>query len=208
VHPLLVVRDVRHVWASLLDKPYAANGITAEDPPLRLRLYRFKQDWELFRQSDWPVLRYESLVADPEGTLRQACRQLGLPWDEAMLTWPKAEVDIADACWGNASFRTTRGTNLIETLARYTRRPSKPAMPAEDLHWLEREFREFNLENGYPVSIETTAAVQHVSRSVPTFEATRRYAWETKRKPVRWLLKCLGIPYRKLIQRRSMKKAA
>lgn len=208
VRALLVVRDVRRVWASLLKKPYACDGITAEDPPLRLRLLRFREDWELFLRRNWPVLRYESLLADPEGTLRQACYQLDLPWDEAMLTWPKAEEDIVDTSWGNESFRASRGINLTESLARYTGRSSKPSMPPEDLCWLEKEFRDFNLENGYPTAIETKAMLQHVSRSAPSFEVTRRYEWETKRKPLRWLLSRLGIPYRKLIERRSIKRAA
>ena len=61
VTPLLIVRDVRDTWASLLTKPYGMNGFTAEDPPLRLRFRRFKEDWELFRAKGWPILRYESL---------------------------------------------------------------------------------------------------------------------------------------------------
>ena len=99
-------------------------------------------------------------------------------------------------------------SGLIETLARYADRPTRLVIPTEDLDWLQREFAEFNLDNGYRVSMDNAAVLQHAARSAPSFEATRRYAWETKRKPVRWLLTCLGIPYRKLIERRSMKKAA
>ena len=40
VRPLLIVRDVRHVWNSLCRKPYGRNGTTAEDPPLRARMRR------------------------------------------------------------------------------------------------------------------------------------------------------------------------
>ena len=43
VHPLLVVRDVRAVFNSLLKKHYGSNGITAEEPPLRMRLRRFRE---------------------------------------------------------------------------------------------------------------------------------------------------------------------
>ncbi len=90
VPPLLIVRDVRKVWASLVGKTYGLNGLTAEDPPLRLRFRRFLSDWELFRDEGWPILRYESLVADPKKTLRQACQDLALPWDDGMVRWPKA----------------------------------------------------------------------------------------------------------------------
>ncbi len=86
VRPLLVVRDLRKVWASLLTKPYACNGITAEDPPLRMRIRRFVDDWRQFRQMDWPILRYEDLLEEPRAALEETCVRLGLPWDEAMLT--------------------------------------------------------------------------------------------------------------------------
>src|SRR3954453_17075932 len=45
VRTLLVLRDLRTVWASLHKKSYGRNGITAEDPPLRLRIRRFIEDW-------------------------------------------------------------------------------------------------------------------------------------------------------------------
>ena len=47
VLPLLVVRDVRSVFRSLLGKDYGSNGITAEEPPLRMRLRRFEEDWNI-----------------------------------------------------------------------------------------------------------------------------------------------------------------
>ena len=46
VYPLLVVRDLRDLWASLVGQSFTANGITAEDPPLRLRLRRFASSVE------------------------------------------------------------------------------------------------------------------------------------------------------------------
>jgi hypothetical protein len=207
VHPLLVVRDVRKVWESLLKKPYACDGITAEDPPLRLRLFRFNEDWSLFRRMGWPVLRYESLVESPEGTLRSACRALGLPWDPSMVTWPKSVCEIADGTWGSESFRGTRGNNLKDTLAQ--RAKAKPlAISKEDLAWLERTFRAFNVDNNYPTNVQNDAPAMHQKPSAPSFQVTRRYEWETRRKPLRWLLSRFGVPYRKLIERRSHKRAA
>lgn len=206
VRPLLVVRDLRHVWSSLRSKPYGRNGITAEDPPLRVRVRRLVTDWQTFLLHDWPILRYEDLVEQPRETLPATCRKLELPWDEAMLTWPKPEEEILDARWGNANFRGSRGADLLETLRRAPDKPRRLQIPGEELDWLQREFREFNAANGYPLEIggvDTTAA--------PTpqgFDATRRYEWETRRKPVRWLLARLGVPYRKLIERRSIRKRA
>jgi len=207
VRPLLIVRDVRPVWASLLRKPYARNGITAEDPPLRLRLRRFKADWEAFRQAGWPLLRYESLIAEPQQTLKEACLRLGLPWDPAMLHWPKAPEQIADSRWGNETFWNTRGSTLAATLGRYAAQNRRRPMAAEDLDWLETEFREFNLASGYPLTGAWGADDRRVHAS-PSFEVTRRYEWETRRKPVRWLLSRLGFRNGPLIERRNVRKVA
>jgi hypothetical protein len=209
VRPLLMIRDVRHVWASLLHKPYGRNGITAEDPPLRMRMRRFKEDWELSRRMGWSILRYESLRADPRTSLQEACVELGLAWSEAMIEWPKRPEDIGDPARGNRSFWATRERNLPETLSRYSGRFSAEIIAADDLHWLEAEFREFNLENGYPERIEVSAPrAGRPSRAMACFEVTRRYQWEIQGRPIHWLLGHLGLLHRSLIAKRSVKKAA
>jgi hypothetical protein len=208
VHPLLVARDVRKVWSSLLTKPYGVNGFSAEDPPLRLRFRRFKDDWELFRAKDWPILRYESLVEHPEATLRDACRRLGLAWDDTMLNWNKRASEIADAGRGSESFKQTQGQNLCETLARYCGQ-KKPDVPigGGDLAWLESEFQAFNADNDYPLHVDAAASPDDDSSvKICSFQEMRRYRWELQRKPIRWLLDSLGVPDNSLDQR-FMKKA-
>jgi hypothetical protein len=96
VRPLLIVRDLRAVWASLRQKSYGRNGITAEDPPLRLRVRRFVDDWRGLQVGGAAFLRYEDFIAEPTATLQLACRQLQLPWDEAMVSWPKPRQRVAD----------------------------------------------------------------------------------------------------------------
>jgi hypothetical protein len=204
VHPLLVVRDVREVWASLVRKSYGSNGITAEDPPLRMRLRRFLDDWQRFRANDWPILQYEELVGHPRRTLAAACDRLGLPWDEAMLTWPKHSADIADCQLGNKTFWNTRASNLLDTLASYAKQPKITLIPAMDLGWLEDQFREFNAANGYPLHIELPASSAAASPPL-SFATTRRYHWEIARRPIRRLLLMLGFQNRSLIERCSVK---
>jgi hypothetical protein len=78
-----------------------------------------------------------------------------------------------------------------------------------DLDWLESRFREFNEANGYPSSSRSAVAPGNPTiYRLPTFEGTRRYRWETRRKPIRYVLSLLGVPNRKLITRRSEKRAA
>jgi hypothetical protein len=214
VRPLLVLRDVREVWASLLHKPYARNGITAEDPPLRWRLRRFLWDWELFRRRGWPMLRYEKFLIEPEKVLRKSCAELGLAWDRSMLDWPKEPDDIAYAENGNKTFWMTRGNNLTETLACHADRidragTDRTGISNDDWNWLESEFRTFNMENHYPISVEAPqGAINPAKSSAPSFEVTRRYDWETQKRPLRWLLSTLGISNQSLVKRRSVRKVA
>ncbi len=205
VFPLLVVRDLRHVFSSLRRKPYGRNGITAEDPPLRLRVRRFVEDWRVFQRNGWPMLRYEDLVEKPEQALRKVCGNLDLPWDESMLTWPKPDCQIADARWGNGNFRASKDAGLLTTLGNAVYPSYKLQIPAGDLNWLQTEFREFHVANRYAAEIEGVET--SVASTPPGFDATRRYEWETRRKPARRLLVRLGVPYRKLIERRSIRGA-
>ncbi|HEV7819806.1 MAG TPA: sulfotransferase, partial [Burkholderiales bacterium] len=210
VRTLLVLRDLRAVWASLRKKSYGRNGITAEDPPLRLRVRRFIEDWQSAPATGTVLLRYEDFVKMPVSSLQQVCAQLGLPWDSAMLTWPKAAERIADRKNGNGSFWKSRDANLLGTLAPYRDKPIQQALPAAELDWLESEFRDFNIVCGYPLHWNTAATDGLVGAAIhePRFEVTRRYKWETAQKPFRWLLARLGRPNTTLIDRRSWKRAA
>ena len=102
---------------------------------------------------------------------------------------------------------------MAASLERFRKERTLPWLPASDLHWLETEFRDFNLANGYPLAWSTTAfadlaAVETSSLDVPNFEVTRRYKWETAQKPFRWLLSQFGRRNTTLIDRRSWKRAA
>lgn len=191
VRPLLVVRDVRAVWASLAGKRYGANGTTAEDPPLRLRLRRFLEDWEEFVARGWPRLQYEAFVREPQAELEKACSALGLPWDGAMMSWPKPAEDIADRRHGNPTFLKSRRGGLLESLDRGGRQEVRGAIGGEDLAWMEQEFRAFNEANGYPAHVEGGAA--HAGRAQPSFASTRRAKWRRREKPLRAMLWALGL---------------
>jgi hypothetical protein len=211
VRTLLVLRDLRSVWASLRNKPYGRNGITAEDPPLRLRVRRFVEDWRSTQQCGGATLRYEDFVAAPTDSLQRACEALNLPWDVSMLTWPKPPERIADRKNGNESFWATRGANLMSTIKQFRDKSAVPLLPADDLSWLETEFRDFNYANGYPLMLKSARGDkdrEHSAIQLPSFEVTRRYKWETAQKPFRWLLAQLGRPNTTLIDRRSRKQAA
>jgi hypothetical protein len=186
VRPLLLIRDVRFVWDSLVRKPYGRNGTTAEDPPLRVRLRRFKDDWEHFRRMRWPIVRFESLLIEPENTLRETCRSLGLPWDPGMMTWAKDPAHIADTRHGNETFRASRGSSLLATVMAQPKVLNHTL--ADDLKWLETEFEEFNIANHYPLSLPSTIAAQRATqRAIPRYSVTRDCERESLRRPLPWL---------------------
>jgi hypothetical protein len=98
----------------------------------------------------------------------------------------------------------------LKTLAKYGP-GGKPSLPSNDFAWLETEFRDFNEANGYPIHLASPSesrAFTECPLAAPSFEITRRYVWETSRKPFRWLLAQLGRPNTKLIDQRSWKRAA
>ncbi len=187
VRPLLVCRDVREAYASLRTKRYGRNGTTAEDPPLRLRFRRFREDWELFRANDWPMLHYDQFLLDPEEVLAQACIKLALPWDDAMLTWPKPKSAIFDTRHGNETFRQSCGGSLWSSL-KPPGNPGQLLIPAGDHQWLETEFARYNEVNGYPRHLPLAADADANDCDLPCFSATRRVQWRQQRVPLQYLL--------------------
>lgn len=188
VRPLLVCRDVRATYASLRTKRYGANGTTAEDPPLRLRFRRFREDWELFQANGWPILSYEQFLLDPEEVLAGTCFKLQLPWDDAMLSWPKPKAAIFDTRHGNEMFRQSCADSLRNSL-RPSRKPAHQlVIPNGDHRWLENEFAHYNQANGYPAHLALPAAVAEDDRDLPCFSVTRRLHWRRRRMPLRYLL--------------------
>jgi hypothetical protein len=175
VRPLLVVRDVRSVFNSLIRKKYGRNGITADDPPLRLRLRRFLEDWKLFTDRGWPMLRYEDFTNDPHNVLRAMCEKLEIGWDDAMATWPKKLEHIADPGFGNETFVLSRGSSLEATVKPSLASIKTDHIPPGDLEWMEREFAGMNHRMSYPEHVAATADPALGHRAVPRFENTRRY---------------------------------
>lgn len=197
VHPLLVVRDLRNVFNSLLGKSkYARNGITAEDPPIRTRLLRLKEDWKLFRDKRWPLIRYEDLAHRGADVLREACGGLSLPWDDAMVSWTKRVEDMADAKYGNATFHQSRKSSLADTLDTSLAKVKVRHVPPGDLEWLEREFADFNRDMRYPAHVDRGGAwTSDAQSAVAKFENTRRFERQKRKHWISGMLqRVLGRP--------------
>ena len=173
--PLLVVRDVRAVFVSLMKKNYGFNGTTAEQPPLRVRFRRFLEDWQLFQARRWPILKFEDLLRDGIATLQKTCDALRLSWDEGMVLWPKRLSDIAYVnAANNRTFKESvaKGTLAAATLGDKTR-ADLDSLPQSELEWLEAAFSSYNESHGYPLHVPHQAALQQLPP--PQFEGTSRH---------------------------------
>ena len=123
-------------------------------------------------------MRYETLVVDPEPTLRKACGEMGLEWDAGMLSWPKQKDQFAAPRHGSPTFRQSLGGSFAETVKPSLADLRVGNVPAEDLEWLEREFEEFNRTSGYvehAPAPSTGPREARETRAVPKWENTRRY---------------------------------
>lgn len=180
VRPLLIVRDVRDVYSSLQHKWYGQNGTTAGDPPLRTRLSRFHATWHSFVERDWPILCYERLVLDAEAELRDVCGKMGLDWDPAILTWPKAPHEIAAAEGGNKTLLDTRGhKGLEQALIRPVAKRQWGDVAASEMDWMGQHFADMIEAFDYPPFTDPSHG-QDETAALPTFEVTRRHALECR----------------------------
>ncbi len=191
VKPTLIVRDVRAVWMSLMKKTYGRNGVTAEDPPLRLRLRRFYHSWQDAVARNIPLFRFEDLLVQPETSLKTLCGALGLPWRQEMLDWPKPGEQIADSRHGNARFMGSDKQGLQVALDPGIASQISGQIHGEDLAWLEETFRDYNLSLDYPVHLENLDLLP--GRSLPSWEASRRLHWRLRQKPLRYIFCKLGL---------------
>jgi hypothetical protein len=186
--PLLVVRDVRAAYSSLIRKSYGVNGTTAEDPPLRMRFRRFLSDWEIFRAHGWPIIKFEDLIRDHRATLMQTCKELSLPWDEGMISWPKEPSEIAynKDNWGKKSIQKSfEGSIQKGNLAAATMQDRAEMrldnLPGSELRWLEETFSDYNSFHHYPDKVRHTLREDTpASMPSPRYQGTAREWYHTE----------------------------
>ena len=175
--PFLIIRDTRTTYAALMKKSYGVNGTTAEDPPLRMRFRRFYQDWQLFKENGWPILKYEDFIEKEDG-LKEICLKIPLSWDESMISWPKKSADIAYVGKLNRTFAASMDKGSLRDAKLKTKAQILIAgLPKSELVWLEDTFCEFNECHQYPKNVEYPEGDEHPeSLSKPRFVGTAR-AW-------------------------------
>lgn len=173
--PLLLVRDVRAVWNGLAAKPYGRNGTTAEDPPLRLRLLRFLDDWRRAREAGVPIVRFEDLLATPRPVLTGLVEALGLPWDEAMLDW-SGPRPRSKPVTGSRSFLASAGRGFADSIDPNAGELDVSRIARADLDWIDENFAEFHRVLGYvPHVSHDVRETSRPGRDAPNLRATRYF---------------------------------
>jgi hypothetical protein len=115
-----LIRDPAEVLASY----------TVKRAEVALEDIGFVQQRELFdREADWlgrapPVVRGADVLADPRGMLSALCAALGVPFDEAMLSWPAGRRD-SDGVWAPAWYDAVERSTGFEA----PREKAAPTLP-------------------------------------------------------------------------------
>lgn len=69
----------------------------------------FPQQMELFQRHPGPVIDSSDIRADPKGMLQKLCAEIGLPWDDGMLSWP-AGGHRDDGVWARHWYGAVHGS--------------------------------------------------------------------------------------------------
>jgi len=99
-----IIRDGRNVALSLLDMPWGPEGIVEAARIWRSRVERGRKAGRSLGPSRYREVRYETLLDDPESTVRSVCRFIDLPFDPSMLRYFESVEPII------SPNRSTRGS--------------------------------------------------------------------------------------------------
>jgi hypothetical protein len=128
------------------------------------------------------MVRYESLLTDPDSTLRQTCASLGLEWHRDMVVWPKPLSRIAYISEGlNSTFAGSLARPGIDVSAASRGMLRAETLPVEELDWLEGEFAEYNAVHGYPSEIPRGSAAARLPEPSYSGSAREWYVAEVER---------------------------
>ncbi len=99
-----IIRDGRNVALSLLDMPWGPEGIVEAAQTWKSRVERGRKAGRSLGPSRYREVRYETLLDDPESTVRSICQFIDLSFDPGMLRYFESVEPII------APNRNTRGS--------------------------------------------------------------------------------------------------
>ncbi len=155
-----VIRDGRDAWLSIRDLWFGPDTIEEAAESWQRWIVDARRAAKLL--PSYAEVRFERLVSDPEGTLRDLCAYLELPWDDAMLRYYErapqriAEV-ITEASDGERVVASVAQRHRIHALTAQPPIASRIGrwhreLPAEDVATFEAIAGETLAELGYELS--------------------------------------------------------
>jgi hypothetical protein len=164
-----VIRDGRDVALSVLDRTVKDLTVAAVAGRWQEKVSKARRDAPRLRH--YLEIRYEDLILEPEGTLRQICEFIEVPWDDAMLDYHERAGERLEemkrelpADGGKTKLSVER---RMATHAK-TREPPDPnrvarwreQMSDEDRAEFEETAGELLDELGYPTGADAAAEVE------------------------------------------------
>ncbi len=156
-----IVRDVRSVALSLVEMPAEWGTRTVPEGAARWRhrVSRGHTEGTAMGPDRYLEVRYEDLVADPEGQLRRIVGFLLLPWDDAVMNYAERGLSRVPA--------GSRGIHSNVARAPAKTRDWREQMSREDLEAVEAIAGDLMTEMGYDRAVpEPSAAARDRARAV------------------------------------------
>ena len=116
-----LIRDPAEVLASYAAK--RSGEVTLDDIGVVRQREIFEREADRLGKAP-PVVRGADVLADPRGTLSALCQALGIPFDDAMLSWPAGPRD-SDGVWAPAWYDSVWRSTGFEA----PRREAYPPLP-------------------------------------------------------------------------------
>jgi hypothetical protein len=159
-----LIRDPRDRYASVLKRWKSKRGGIGTATAAWLGSVRLGEENQARYPGRYRIVRYETLVHDPEGTLRDLCAFIGEPYDPAMLDMSGAEEFRASG--GNSSFGAfAAGEISARSVGRY-----RDVLSPRQIAFVQREAVPVMRRHGYEaVEVELGPAdkLQYALITVP-----------------------------------------
>lgn len=122
---IFLIRNPAEVAASFAA---ATGGVTASDIGQARQAELYQYAGELTGQA-WPIIEGHDVLSNPEGMLTALCREIGIPFDPTMLSWP-AGPRKSDGVWAPWWYKRVEASTGFEPPQASPHVLPESAMPA------------------------------------------------------------------------------
>lgn len=188
-----MIRDPRDRFASARTRWKSMKGLAGAGTAMWLQSASLAEKNHARFPNNYKVVRYETLVAQPEETLREICEFIGEPYDPDMLSM-KGSPRLLDKGSNSSYGKRKPGTISTDSIARYR----KILQPADIAFIQSLSFKEMK-KYGYAVddlNFSTKEQLRYLLLDWP-INLTRMLVWTAKESVLN--LRGRSLPARRLI---------